>query len=691
MTTAEQERTMTDQALDPASRVYRLRELFWRKTHEQALVHKHLVGCGDPSLIGHAHDFATLLEASDPFIQPEELIVGCCLTYPDDRKLLDLGYYNRHYPPGHVTLLRLGLRGMHDEALERLEGETDPAKREFLQAVVLSYEAACRYVERYAVAARALAAAEANPTRRAELESIAAVCHALTIAPPDSFHAALQLVQFTRVLGGHGTMGRFDQWMAPFLQRDLATGRLTPEQAQELLECFFVKMNFYADLNDNATPAAVTNDNLRNICLAGQTPEGDDACNALTFMCLRASARLMLPEPKLNVRFFVGTPPALLRACAEVLAKGANILAVFNDEVAVPSLVRVGIPIEDARDYCNDGCAELIIGGKSTIRFQVFDALPMLTELVTQSGDHHYATFDEVLGEVKARLTRFMPTDRGEKEAITFPFFAASIADCLPEASPWGARYGIRGAILAQVGNAADGLAAIKRFIYEEHSVTWEQLTAALQADYEGHEPLRQMIRHRAPKYGNDNDHADALAREMAEFYCEGVHARAGNTPGRGIKWAPGFHSFGIHNKSSCPASPDGRKQGEPTANSFSPAVGMDRHSPTAVLKSAAKVDLSKASHGSVLDIALHSSVVRGEEGMGKFVMFLETFLKLRSTTSLQMNIIDREQLLRARADPTAPQYRTLIVRVWGFSAVFVELPTALQDHVLARTEHGLA
>ena len=682
--------------LIPTSRISRLRQAYWSKTHGRAVVRKAIVGCGEDTLIGHARDLALLLEASDPFIQPDELIVGCCLAVPDDANSLDLGYYNPHYPPGYNTILRMGLPGIRDYARKRLKTETDPEKRDFLHAVGISYSAACQYAEKHAAYATELAASENDLRRKVELREIGAVCHELAMGVPSSFHAALQLVQFTRVLGGRGCIGRFDQWMYPFYKRDVERGRLTQEEAQELLECLFVKLNEFGDANP-ASPAVsaagapivgVPNDDLRNIALAGQTPEGEDACNELTYMCLQASARLMLPEPKLNVRFFPGSPRRLLWECCRLLAKGANVLAIYNDQVVIPALLRLGIPLEDARGYCNDGCSELIIGGKSTIRFKVHDCLPALTETVLQEKETPHETFDELMTEFKSRLTPFMLEGRGESEAITFPYFAASIEDCLETASATGARYTLRGSILAEVGNTADGLAAIKKLIYEDKALTWGALVAAVKANYAGHEPLRQMLLNRAPKYGNDDDYVDAIAKEIAEYFCDGVHARACNRAGCGAKRAAGLMCFGIHQKKNLPASPDGRRQGDMTANSFSPSVGMDKTGPTAVINSAAKVDLTKASHGSVLDIALHSSVFSGEEGLEKLVALADSFLRMPCTATLQLNVIDRETLLRARANPDSPEFRTLIVRVWGFSAVFVDLPSTLQEHVLSRTEH---
>lgn len=670
------------------SRAARLRAAYWERRHHGARVRKPIVGSGDSSLTGHAIDLCRILEASEPQIMPDELIVGSALAVPEDPSALDVGYYNPHYPPGHATIMALGLAGIRDRARQRLATETDPERLDFLRATECAYDGACRYVGRYAEAARALAAREADPQRRGELEGIAAVCAELATGAPTSFHAGLQLLQFVRILGGWGCIGRFDQWMYPLYAADLAAGRLTREGARELLACLFIKMNEFAEPTEANSPLYVSNDDLRNIALAGQTPEGEDACNDLTLLCLEVSAELMLPEPKLNVRLHAGSPRRLVEQCCRVLARGANVLAIFNDDVCIPALQRLGIPLAEARDFCNDGCSELIIGGRSTISFRVYDALPALTETILEA-ETPYPTFDALLAAYKERLTRYMPDGPVPDQAITHPFFAASIADCLDKASPTGVRYSLWGYILAEVANAADGLAAIRRLVYEQGTVSWGDLVAALKADYQGYEPLRQLIRNRMPKYGNDIDEVDTLAREIAETYCDGVHARGGNTPGPGPKCAPGLMCFAIHRKRDLPASPDGRRQGDLTATSFSPAVGMDRSGPTAVLRSAAKVDLTKASHGSVLDIALHASVFRGEEGMSKLAALIETFRAMPSTGTLQMNVLDQETLRRAKANPRDPEFRTLIVRVWGFSAVFVDLPEGLQDHVLARTAHG--
>ena len=663
--------------IDPLSRSYKLRELYWNKTHNAGLIHKDVHGSGDNSLTGHGMDFSALLDASDVFIFPDELIVGCHLALPK-RGELNLGYYNSHYPPGHERILNMGLTGIRDYSRENLKDVTDPEKRDFFQAVEISYDSACRYVQKYADYTNEMLLLETNPRRKDELKKISDVCYEIATGRPTSFHSALQLFWFTHIFGGKGCIGRFDQWMYPFYKNDVDEGKITRSEAQELLECLWIKLNYFAGNNDS----------LRNIALAGQTPDGEDACNELTYKCIEASAKLMLPEPKLNVHFFSGSPKRLLNECCRVIAKGANVLAVFNDEVIVPALSRLGIPIEDARDYCNDGCSELIIGGKGTISFRVHDSLTLLRETVMHAEEHKYETFDDVLSDFKSRLKQFMPEDNGPDDSVTFPFFAASIKDCLEKASPRGARYSIWGEIMAEMGNTADGLSAIKKFIYDDKTITWEKLISSLKSDYKDDEPLRQMLLNRTPKYGNDKDEVDMIMKDIAEYFCDGIHENAKNPYGYGSKRAAGFMSFGIHGKSALPASPDGRKSGDLTANSFSPAVGMDKNGPTAVLKSISKIDLTRASHGSVLDVAFHTTAIRGEDGFNNLVAFVDSFLKMPCTATLQPNVIDRDTLLKARSDPKSHQYRTLVVRVWGFSAVFVELDPALQEHVLSRTEH---
>ena len=668
-----------EETLDSESRIFRLREEYWRGTPGTFIPSASIGPSERPGLEGYAENFAMRLDASAPAVQPDDLLAGVALApIPGDRGEFPLGEYDPHYPPGHIKLLREGFAGIRDRAREKLVEETAPEKRDFLEAVMIAYDAACRYAQRSGDHARTLAQDETNAGRREELEQIAAACDEIAGGPPTSFQAALQTFWFTHMFGGRGSIGRFDQWMYRFYRADIDAGVLTQEEAQELLENLWVKLNYFSGNNDS----------LRNIALGGQTPEGEDACNELTYMALAATTRLKMPEPKLNLRLFSGSPPELLSAGCRTIGLGLSQPSIFNDEVAVPALVNIGIPIEVARDYCNDGCSELVIGNVGTSGFGVVGMIPVFDETVREAAAGNYDTFDQVMENFKQRLTNFMPEGPKGVRAVTHPFFAASIEDCLEKASPEGIRYTIFSRIPSQLAHVADGLVAIRRYIYEDRSLTWDELIAALDDNYEGHEPLRQRLLNRTPKYGNDDDEVDRFIKEIAEYFCDETHRRARNPQGPGAKQTAGFMNFGIHGQRDMPASPDGRRRGENIPNSFSPALGRDRSGPTAVLKSAAKVDMKKAGHGSVLDMTFSLSSLRGAEGMEKFRALVKTFLDLPCTATLQANALDRETLLKARENPEDPQYRTLLVRVWGFSTVFVTLDPALQDHVLDRMEH---
>ncbi len=666
-----------DTPLSP--RIHSLREMYWARTHEARVEAAVLTGCGEDSLTARARDFETMLDASTPQIQECELLAGISTARPAEGSSIDLGYYNSHYPPGHHNVVEFGFAGIRDRAREKLSTEVDPAKRDFLEAVAISYDAACRYAQRTAEHLRARAGT-VDALRASELARIADACDEIAVGPPRSFHAALQAFWFVCVFGGRGCIGRFDQWMWPLLERDLAEKRISDADARELLQSLWIKLNHFGGNNDT----------LRNISIGGQTRDGRDGCNPLTLMCIEATETLRLPEPKINARFHKDSPPELMMATARCLAKGLSQPSLFNDEIAIPALLRAGVPIEDAREYCNDGCEEIILGGRCASHFAVFDTLSQLNETVFRHESKPYASFDEVYEDFKQRLVQWMPDDSGAEQPITHPFFAGGIDDCLEQASPVGARYHITGQIIAEAANSADGLAAIKRLIFDEEVLSWDDLIAALRSDYDGGEPLRQMILNRAPNFGNDDDFVDALATDIAEFFLDGVMEHANNGDGPGCKRVGGLMSFGLQGRQQLPATADGRRHGDNTANSYSPVPGRDRSGPTAVLNSIGKLDATKAPFGVTLDLALHTSALDGPGGFEKLVALLQTFLNKPCCTTLQLNIIDRETLLRAQADPSSPEFRTLIVRVWGFSAVFPELIPELQKHVIERTQHGL-
>lgn len=661
-------------------RSYLLRQQYWQGTYKDHRIWILVDGSESPEFIGFGENFVNLLDSSEPAILPHDLLAGISISQPSNRQSCNLGEYDPHYPPGHAKILKMGFAGIRDAARLKLQTESDVKKRNFLEGIVISYDAACRYAQRTAKYLDELAENESDDTRSTELEQISKVCRQIAEGPPTTFHAALQTVWFTHMFGARGCIGRFDQWMYPFFRRDVESGIISRAHAQELLESLWIKLNYFAGNNDS----------LRNISLAGQTPEGNDASNELTYMCLDATAKLKLPEPKLNLRFFSGSPPELLEAGCRVICQGLSQPSIFNDDVAIPALVNLGIPLEIARNYCNDGCEELVAEGCGTMKFRVIGTIPIFDETVRAAAEGKLQTFEDVKSDFKRRLVDLVPTEKPDIRQVTHPFFGATIDDCLDKASPDGVRYTIYSIIPSQLAHVADGLAAIKQHVFDEKSLTWGELLAALDDNYLHYETLRQRLLHNSPKYGNDNDEADLLIREIAEHFCDETHRLSHNSYGPGPKRTVGFMNFGLANQRDAPACPDGRKLGEDIPNSFSPALGRDRNGPTAVLKSAAKTDMTKAGHGSVLDITFNTSSLKGPESFEKFKGFVRAFLDMPCTATLQVNTVDQKTLLEARENPDDPRFRTLLVRVWGFSTVFVELDPLLQEHVLGRLEHAI-
>jgi formate C-acetyltransferase len=483
-------------------------------------------------------------------------------------------------------------------------------------------------------------------------------------------------------------MGRFDQYMWPFLERDLEAGRLTPEEAQELLDSLWFK---YASFTD------VDADNLQNLILGGQTPDGRDATNPLSHMCLDATDRLGLIDPKVSVRIHRGTPEGLLRKTCEIIAKGVCHPGVYNDEAIIPALVESGIPLEDARDYTNDGCSEILVQGKTNpwayeARVKLLTCLERVMERLEE-----YETFEEVMAalkeEVSLAVTMATSTTNLIQAATPLispnPLLSATVGDCIEKAldlTEGGAVYNSSAVCATGVADTADGLAALKKLVFEEGAVGREELAEALRNNFEGRERLRLMLLNRAPKFGNDDEYVDSIAAELVEHLATEV-SKHGNP--RGGRYILGIFSYGMYigHGLVTGATPDGRKAGEFISPNFSPAPGRDRKGPFAALKSTTRVNQMLTPNGTALDLTLHPSALRGPQGVEKLMGFLRALVELGGM-QVQFNVADAAVLRAAQAEPE--KHRNLTVRLWGFPAYFVRLPKEFQDHIIARTNHGL-
>ena len=635
-----------------------------------------------------------------------------------------------HIVADYGAVLQRGLRGLLVQAqrglaeLDMTRGES-VAKRVFYESVIISLEAAIAFANRFAVLAEAQAAAESDPARRAELEHIAAICRWVPANPPRTFWEALQSYWFVHLLiqieaNGHSiSPGRFDQYLYPYYAADVAAGRLTPEQAVELIECFLIKCNEPNKVREWPYTAFMSGYPMfQTISLGGQTRQGTDAANDLTYLCLEATGNLSLPQPTVIVRVHDGSPDELLLAAAKCLVRhGGGMPGFFNDEVAIPLLMHVGVSLEDARDWSVMGCSEPQVAGKFNTGTGGMTHLNVAKVLETalnggtnprtglcphpqQKDLRTFASFDEIKEAFLRQLdyyTRLIPlldniTSLAYAELTPTPFLSALVAHRLEIGRDVaeGGPPNYHNLMVHCYGfvNTANSLAALKRLVFDERRLSGAEVYEALRGNFAGPqgEEIRQLLVNRAPKFGNDDDEVDDLAAALVRWLCAAIKRFQ---PLRGGGYGPSTQSLtaNVPAGARVGATPDGRRDGEPFADNNSPSPGTDHNGPTAVLRSVAKLDHAQLGNGTILNLKFHPSALQGEERLRKFVSLVRAYFDLKGF-QVQFNVISAETLREAQAHPE--QYRNLVVKVAGYSALFSTLDKKLQDQIIARTAHDL-
>jgi formate C-acetyltransferase len=573
-----------------------------------------------------------------------------------------------HILPDVEAWLRLGVMGLRSKVLaarQRPQVQTEEGQA-FYDATMLALQAAQEFMQRYAHLARQMADQVEDPARQAELTRIADVCDWICHNPARDFWEATQAVWFLFVLlqiesnASSFSPGRFDQYMLPYLERDLASGWLTLSEAQELLEYLWLKFNEIVLLRSSSSARYFAGFPIGfNIALGGQTPDGGDATNILSYMCLRAQADLGLTQPNLSIRIHRDSPDEFLRAASFVISKGSGMPQVFNDEVIIPGQLERGIDPGDAMNYAVVGCVELSTPGKalgwsdaSMFNMTRVLELTLFGGADPQTGEQigprtppldGVSSYSELEKAYEAQLGHFIQlmvkgcdiVDSIHAEVYPSPFLSLVIADCIDrglDVTAGGAHYNFSGVQGVQIANVADSLATIRQAVFDDKWVTAQELLTVLKEDFAGHEVLRQRLVNRVPKYGNDDDRVDSLAVKWGDRYSELV---AQYPTIRGGQYQPGFYTVSAHVPmgANVGATPDGRHAGTPLADGgLSPSAGRDRRGPTAALKSVSKLDLRLASNGTLLNMKFLPSFFEGEGALEKFV----TLLRCNLTWSLQ-------------------------------------------------------
>ncbi len=631
--------------------------------------------------------------------------------------------------PGHTVLDdKIYRKGMLDfqqdiqRSLDSLDYLNDPqayARQEQLKAMRICADALIRFAERHAEKAREMAKRESDPQRKAELERIAQVCSHVPAHAPRDFWEALQYYWFVH-LGVTTEMnpwdsfnpGRLDQHLYPFYRRGLDAGTLTAEHARELLQCFWVKFN-----NQPAPPKvgvtaaeSGTYTDFAQINNGGLKEDGSDGVNEVTFLVLDVIEEMRLVQPSSSIQVSKKNPDRFIKRATKIIRTGFGQPSVFNCDLIVQELVRMGKSVADARNGGSSGCVEVGAFGKESYILTGYFNLPKVLELTLnngvdprtgrllgpQTGDpERFETFEQLFDAYRQQLNYLMDIKmRGnnviERLYATYmpaPFLSILIDDCIAKGKDYhdgGARYNTNYVQGVGLGTITDALTAIKCHVFDHKGVSMSQLLSALRRDFEGEESLRQTLLERTPKYGNDDDYADDVMRSVFEVYFDAVDGRPNTKGGRyHINLLP--TTVHVYFGSVIGATPDGRKAGLPLSEGISPVQGADRYGPTAVLKSAAKMDHARTG-GTLLNMKFNPQVLDGEESLDKLTQLIRSYFRLDGH-HIQFNVVDAETLREAQKHPE--RNRDLIVRVAGYSDYFVDLGRDLQNEIIARTEQS--
>lgn len=756
---------------------------------------------GLPLVLRKARAFERTLLEMPIAIEEDDLIVGNVLhqgrivrpmmpRYATDKELQQaqaegktITYALAHKTPYYADLMGKGLKGILAEIEEQIAvlGESSPGEEHaqalvLLQAMRIEAQATIRLAHRFADLAQAQAQKAPSPDRRAELLRIESVCRHVPEHPPRTFQEAIQAFWFIHLalFCTHVQLacGRLDQFLYPPLQAELDAGTITLAEAQELVDCLWIRFNDRAQIkrenfvqgdkqqgNDGGDTLAstssrsplrsgiLTDDRPRpwaaghrkrimlasdladavnhwgqNILLSGIRPDGEDGTNPLTYLCLNAHEKFSFTSPVVTVRLHKGSPAELVHRVAEVLKNdGSGMPYIDNDDVIIPAYVKLGVPIEDARDYANSNCWETLIQGKSDqemirgVNFLLLLELAlhrgysqMHGQMGPDTGDpRQFTTFADLMAAWKTQLDHlvkegiaFIGTHiaqgtldhSGHGKYNDYPLLSSLTRDCIAkgkDVTRGGARYTIWHVMGEVLANTIDALAAIKRLVFEQHTLTMDELLTALDNDWQGYEQLRLTCANLGAKFANDDPYADEIGRELMDHFVETVRIYA--EPWRPLVLFPcsvGTFSWIASIGKEVAASADGRHAGEPVAANLSPAPGADTSGPIAALNSSFKMRVEELAAGAPMDLRLSKGALRGEAGTQRLAALLKGFIA-SGGNMLVLTVSDVEELKRAMVEPD--RYRGLRIRMGGWSAYFVMLSREQQLLHIRRVEHGLA
>lgn len=606
-------------------------------------------------------------------------------------------------------------------SLQKLDYLNDPeaySKQEELKAMAICVDALITFAKRHAEKAKELAEKETDHIRKKELNRIAEICSHVPAYKPRNFWEALQYYWFVHLgvttelnTWDSFSPGKLDQHLYPFYKKDIEDGTLTKAEAEELLQCFWIKFN-----NQPAPPKvgvtaeeSGTYTDFAQINNGGLKEDGSDGVNELTFLILDVIEDMRLLQPSASIQVSQNSPDEFVKRTGKIIRTGFGQPSIFNSDMITQELVRHGKSIIDARNGGSSGCVEVGAFGKENYNLTGYFNMPKIFEITLNNGvdpktgkkigietgdPENFQTFSELFDAYKKQLRHFIDIKvRGnnliERLYATYmpsPFMSLLIDDCIAKGKDYhdgGARYNTTYIMGVGLGSLTDAVTSVKYNIFDQQNFTMKELLLAIEDNFDGREQLRQALLNRTPRYGNDDDYADNIMKDLFEAYYEAIEGRRNTKGGEyHINLLP--TTVHVYFGSVTGATADGRKAYEPLSEGISPVQGMDRQGPTAVIKSVAKMDHVRTG-GTLLNMKFAPSLLKNDNDLDNLTRLIRTYFGLGGH-HIQFNVVDVPTLREAQKNPEA--YKNLIVRVAGYSDYFCDLGKALQEEIIARTEH---
>lgn len=654
---------------------------------------------------------------------PEEtkILRDCGVLYIDRKAVRGWG----ETTAGYSLIINEGIEGLQ-RRIDKVRATLDITKPghyeklTYLRALSMSAEGIVLLAKRYETEALRLAESEKDPKRKEELLEIAMVCGRVPEQPARTFREALQSFYFYQTCifmeqnAASYNPGRMDQYMYPFYKADIEAGRITPDEAQELLDCLWVKFSEPCLFQDEVTAKfSAGYPMFQNLCVGGIDKRGMDAVNDLSYMLLEATMDVQLYQPSLSVRYNMArNPNRFLKKVVEVLKLGTGFPAFHSDEVGIHMMLNKGIPLSEAYDWNPCGCVETNLSGKqrcytsyadynmgSAVEFALTNGWSRKydRQASAKTGDPlSFKTYEEFLEAVKCQLAHEIKAivagshvndDIGRERVC--PALSLSFEECISSAKDYawgGAKYNIGNGIDAiGVADLVNSVYAVKKLVYDDKKVTMQRLLDALDKDFAGYEDVRQLCL-AAPKYGNDDEEVNELTADLFTFvadYIESFASRFGRMTS-GILPVSGNTPFGLE----VGALPSGRNAHKPLADGVSPSGGTDMEGMGAVIKSVSHIPHARFSQGTLLNLKLDPAFNNSANSTEALMSFLKSMCSL-GVFHVQFNVIDKETLLDAQKTPQ--DYKGLLIRVAGYTAYFTELGKEVQDDIISRTSHTMA